>query len=114
MSILKNVLTLAKAKKPKTKRSSRWATVRAKHLKDHPACAVCGETKNLEVHHIHPFHDAPELELDPTNLVTLCECASHGIVCHLNVGHCGNYRSYNPNVITDAKYISEMLKHKVD
>jgi 5-methylcytosine-specific restriction protein A len=68
--------------------------------------------KKLEVHHIVPFHINPSLELDMTNLVTLCECKEDGINCHLFVGHLGNYRSYNPEVRVDAKTLSDKLRNR--
>jgi len=58
-------------KKPLT-RSKGWRKTRNKHIKKHPYCAICGREKGLEAHHRKPFKDFPELELDPTNLVTLC------------------------------------------
>lgn len=36
-------------------------------------CAVCGSTKNLQVHHIIPITILPELKLDNNNLIPLCE-----------------------------------------
>jgi len=83
-------------------RSSQWPSVRATYLKDHNKCAVCNGTKNLEVHHKQPFHVHPELELDPTNFITLCEAGTNGINCHLLVGHLGNFKSVNLNVANDA------------
>lgn len=83
-------------------RSNKWPATRRKHLKSNPACAMCGGRKLLEVHHVLPFHLAPVQELDPTNLVTLCEDVRSGRNCHLFVGHLGNYRSYNPAAIADA------------
>ena len=112
MSILKNILELAKIKKPKHKRSSKWPKVREEHLKLNPTCAVCGGIDSVEVHHIIPFSVNPELELDKNNLVTLCESASHGIICHMCIGHNGNYKDNNTNVLKDAEYIREMLKRK--
>lgn len=112
MSILKNILELTKIKKPKYKRSNKWPKVREEHLKLNPACAVCRGTDQLEVHHIVPFHINQELELDPNNLITLCESASHGIICHMCIGHNGNYKDNNTNVLKDAEYIRNMLKRK--
>ena len=85
------------------KRSPQWDGVRKAHLKNHPNCEVCGGNVRLNVHHIQPFHIHPELELEPTNLITLCECLSYGINCHLLVGHLGNYKNVNPNSVEDAK-----------
>jgi hypothetical protein len=92
-------------------RSSKWPTVRRKHLSEHPICAGCGRTEDelpsdskIEVHHIKPFHLFPELELDPTNLVTLCECPD----CedHLDDGHTYEGKSSwsinNPDVLETA------------
>jgi hypothetical protein len=90
-------------------RSPQWAKVRKKHLKNNSECAVCGGTKQLNVHHIKPFHLHPELELDSTNLITLCENASYGIICHLLIGHLGNYKNINPNSIQDAKIWHDKL-----
>jgi hypothetical protein len=81
-------------------RSTHWHTVRAAHLIHHPCCEVCGAKKNLEVHHIKPFHENPELELDPSNLITLCE--NRDCKSHITLGHLGNYKLSNPHVREDA------------
>lgn len=109
MGIIKAIRKLKDPGSVGEKRSSQWGKVRAEHLKNNPACAVCGNTKGVEVHHIVPFHLNPEKELDPTNLITLCRKAKC-INCHLCVGHCGSFKSYNPIVEESAKYISDMLK----
>lgn len=93
----------------KVKRSSKWPVVRAKHLQQFPYCAVCNGNKKLEVHHIKPFNSNPDLELDQNNLVTLCESNKKGVRCHLFVGHCGNYKWINPDVLKDAKYWNEKI-----
>lgn len=94
-------------------RSGHWATV-MHHFKDNEyddghghwecfndginrsVCRCCGSSKNLNVHHIKPFHLDPALECDPTNLVTLCR--EH----HFNIGHKGNWKGENPNVCGDC------------
>jgi len=86
--------------KPLKLRSPRWETVRKRHLKSFPACAACGCEQQLQVHHIKPFHLYPELELENSNLITLCE--NKGYQCHLNVGHLGSWKKENPNVVQDA------------
>lgn len=98
--------------KPGQRRSPKWAKVRALFLGLKPSCAVCGGTERLEPHHIVPFHVAPELELDPTNLIVLCESKRNGVTCHQFVGHLGNYRSWNPDVVTDAKCWRKKLKER--
>jgi 5-methylcytosine-specific restriction endonuclease McrA len=90
------------AKTQGKKRSGKWPTVRRKHLAMNPTCAICGGNKKLEVHHMRPFHLHPDLELDPKNLITLCENQNDGVNCHLLFGHLGSYRSFNVNVQQDA------------
>ena len=86
------------------KRSPQWPRIRAEHLRKFPACAVCGETKkNVEVHHCVPFSVDPSKELDPSNLITLCESGRNGIVCHRAIGHLGLYQSFNKNVKIDSE-----------
>ena len=85
------------------KRSSTWRIVRRVHITLHSNCAVCNSTKKLEVHHILPFHSHPQHELDPDNLITLCENKKYGINCHLLIGHLGNYRKINLNIAKDIK-----------
>jgi len=84
------------------KRSSHWPSVRKLFLADEPECAACGGAKKLEVHHKKPFHLQPDLELDPKNLITLCEAGTGGINCHLAIGHLGDFKKFNPNVEDDA------------
>lgn len=84
-------------------RSSQWAGVRAAHLAKEPACVACGGTSKLNVHHIKPFHIHPELELDPANLITLCNGSSGTIACHIRFGHWDNFKDkWNPDVRAEA------------
>lgn len=94
----------------RAKRSSHWTTTRKLHLQNNPTCAACGDTSKLEVHHIKPFHEYPELELEPSNLISLCESRSYGIICHLLIGHNGNYRHINPYVVEDSKTLLQKLR----
>ncbi len=90
-------------------RSSEWPRVRKEHLAEHPKCAVCGGIKKCEVHHKKSFHLHRELELEKSNLLTLCESKKHGVTCHLFFGHCGNYQKENPTVESDCYYWSKKL-----
>ena len=90
-------------------RSPQWPTVRSKFIKINNTCAACGGKSKLEVHHKQPFHIHPELELDPSNFITLCEDGKNGINCHLLIGHLGNYRSMNKDVDSDAKTWNEKI-----
>ena len=88
-------------------RSSKWATVRKKHLQKQPICQVCGAEDNLQVHHIEPFHNDPDKELDDNNLITLCDKN-----CHLLIGHFMNFKSWNPDVVNECKIMQEKIKNR--
>lgn len=93
-------------------RSVKWPRVRAEHLALHPFCEVCGYGKELNVHHIKPYHLYPLLELESSNLFTLgenCPTGNH----HLLFGHLGNWKSYNTTVVVDAKYWREKIRLRV-
>jgi hypothetical protein len=92
-------------------RSAKWPTVRKRHLKTHPGCEICGATALRSVHHIQPFHLFPELELDPTNLITLCEGST--VNCHYLFGHFMDWKNYNPDVAADAKRFSAVVKQRL-
>lgn len=87
----------------KQKRSSRWPKLRLEFLKENTKCAVCSGTKKLEVHHIKPFSKFPELELDKSNLIVLCEAKRLGVNCHQLWGHLGNWKKINEGVVEDAR-----------
>jgi hypothetical protein len=90
-------------------RSGRWPAVRDTYLEAHPACEACGcKDEALNVHHVEPFEFAPERELDPTNLITLCN--KHH--CHLMVGHLSDWHSFNPNVREDAARMLLRIKSR--
>lgn len=61
-------------------------------------CAACGGKFRLVAHHMTPFHKDPSRELDPTNLIPLCE-GRYSCNCHLTFGHLGNWTLFNPKVI---------------
>jgi 5-methylcytosine-specific restriction endonuclease McrA len=94
------------------KRSSKWQTVRKHYIEKNNVCAICGSTEVLEVHHKKPFHLDPTLELDPNNLITLCESKKNGVTCHLWFGHLGDYHSFNENIEEDAKLWKEKLENR--
>ncbi len=84
-------------------RSNQWPAVRNAHIQANPTCANCGGTKKLNVHHINPFHINPALELDSSNLITLCE-GNPTVNCHLRFGHFDNFRTkWNPDIITESQ-----------
>lgn len=84
-------------------RSSGWPKVEKDFLSKNPTCAACGSTTRLNVHHKHPFHLHPELELDENNLITLCMDKD----CHLLIGHGDDFKAYNPNIEADVQAVRE-------
>lgn len=90
------------------KRSPQWEKIRNDHLAANPKCAACGTAESLEVHHVKPFHIFPELELDPNNLITLCEYRG----CHLRFGHSFLWRAWNPSVVLDAQMQLGRIKNR--
>lgn len=88
-------------------RSPKWSSVRKQHLEINNVCAACGRNKKLEVHHIEPVHLNPERELDPSNLITLCDDP-----CHFIFGHLMNYKSWNKNVVEDCCVYLNKVKNR--
>lgn len=92
-------------------RSKKWRKVRSDFVRAHPSCAACGASDTLEAHHMKPYHLYPDLELDPGNLITLCQSPAR--LCHFRVGHCYDWKAYNPNVTEHAARDLEMLKGRL-
>jgi hypothetical protein len=97
-------------------RSPQWSRERAAWIKEHGECAACGTTDDLQVHHKKSFKLYPQLELDPTNFITLCMKAGHE--CHYRIGHgLLGWDWFNPNVEADAKASRKMMagcvQHKI-
>lgn len=100
---LKDRLT---GKAPKgAKRDPGWRALRNRYIKKFPECAVCNR-KAKQVHHKIPFHYAPDLEKEWSNLMSMCRR------CHLLIGHCANYQNFNTTIDADAKYWSMKIKGK--
>jgi len=85
-------------------RSPRWSKVRDAYLHSHPVCEACGSSEKMQVHHVKPFHLQPELELEVSNLISLCMGENE---CHLYLGHGDSFSCYNPNVRNDARKFSQ-------
>ena len=99
-------------------RSPHWGKVEKEVVEQNPYCLACGPDvkyeRGLQVHHARiPFHFAillgrPDLELDPRNLVVLCE-DEHDVDTedhHLLLGHGRNFQRYIPDVaaLATGKY----------
>lgn len=105
MKLVKHLIDATKGKHPlKAKRSPEWPRVERAYKRAHPACEICGYDKHVQVHHKQPFHLRPDLELDPDNLISLCEPPGRSMKCHLIFGHVGNFRLFNPAIGQDAPY----------
>lgn len=76
-------------------RSSRWPALERRFLRVNPTCAACGGTVRVVGHHVVPFHVDRALELDEGNLIPMCMGPKR---CHLEVGHRGSWRLYEPDV----------------
>jgi 5-methylcytosine-specific restriction endonuclease McrA len=85
-------------------RSWKWPRVRATHLEREPRCIACGRDKDLEVHHVVPYHLDPSRELDDGNLITLCADP-----CHLVHGHLMSWLRWNPSVREDCRTYAAKL-----
>lgn len=88
-------------------RSSDWRKLQVKTVTGHPYCAVCGCMNTLQVHHKKPFHLFPELELEPLNLIVLCQRD------HFWIGHLFDWRAYNPNIDIDIILWNEKIKGRL-
>ena len=87
-------------------RSGAWPRVRREHLEANPECIACGRKKSLEVHHVVPYHKRPDLELDRSNLVSLC-----GDHCHFVFGHLMNWKRANPDVAEDCRAYRQKIRN---
>lgn len=107
-------------------RSPHWEGVEKQFIKDHPNCFACESQDygkvGVQVHHaITPYHIAilcerPDLELDPRNLVCLCETEKNRPAQnhHLLIGHLKEFESYNPDVLADIKLFFGKTKEEIE
>lgn len=93
-------------------RSPKWSKFRDKCVKEHPFCAACNGTKELQAHHIKPFHIYPELELEKKNIIILCMAPSH--YCHFVLGHAFRWDDWNPKVELSAKMLLKVVLHRAE
>lgn len=105
--IYETIYTGGEATQVEVKRSSYWQTTRNQVVLANPFCLVCKISKNLQVHHLKPFHLWHELELDLSNLFVLCR--EH----HHSVGHLYDWKSYNPEFLRDLKRFKDKPYKKV-
>jgi hypothetical protein len=89
--------------------NTEWERLKKRYKSNFDECAACGKKKNLTVHHIKPVQWFPSLELEISNLITLCTDESN---CHLCFGHLGDFKSWNPDVIEDVKWYREKVRNR--
>jgi len=59
--------------------SKAWQKLRRWVLVQHPVCQECGHRKAVEVHHVEPRDQRPDLALDEDNLLAVCSA------CHKSI-----------------------------
>lgn len=86
------------------RRSRLWPALEKDFLRNNPTCHSCGGTKKLVVHHVIPYHYDTFLELEDSNLMTLCTDEKYGINCLKFCGYRGTYSLHNNE---DARDVAE-------
>ncbi|GEM_PF-5105015 len=80
------------------RRSGNYHNWRETILKrDNYSCQCCGRSKSLEVHHLHPYSERPDLRLDVNNGVILCK------ECHKRYHYLYDIDQVNP--MTFSKFL---------
>ena len=74
-----------------------WRKTRSEFLKNQPLCQMCGITRELQVHHVYPWHLFIPLRFVHDNLVTLCQ------PCHFRFGHWQDWHRFNPEILELCK-----------
>ena len=73
----------------------------------HPlVCAACGSYTRIDLHHVKPVAQFPELEFEDSNIIPLCR--PH----HFIIGHRQNWSDYNPLFWEDLNKIKVSLFNK--
>ncbi|MDA8413007.1 MAG: hypothetical protein M0023_04375 [Desulfobacteraceae bacterium] len=111
--------TTAEAARHGIARSPHWPKVEKAFAAENPLCACCGKGP-IQVHHRFPFHyvialGRPDLELDPRNLISLCE-SEKGIEDdnhHLLIGHLDDFKSSNMTVSDDVILFAGLTKEQI-
>lgn len=92
-----------------SERSPEWRELRNEFIRENPRCAVCDSESDVQAHHVKMYKFWPNLELDKTNLVTLCTSKRLGFNCHQMIGHGGSFKYYNPFVKEDIASVRSIL-----
>ena len=73
-----------------------WRQTRNEFIELQPRCQCCAREKNLQVHHVLPWHLFPSFRYDLNNLLTMCQA------CHLRLGHMNNWKKFNYRILTSV------------
>lgn len=93
-------------------RSPHWPALRNAIIAQQPWCSCCGSTQNLTVHHLRPFHLDAADELNPENLIVLCEGHPGRLAelnCHFVFGHLGNWQTFDPDAVEIVKRLRKLF-----
>jgi len=85
-----------------------WKSYKRTYIqRHHPiVCAACGRYDRLDLHHVKPVAEFPELQFEDSNIVPLCR------LHHFIIGHLSNWAIYNPNFWDDLNKIKISFTHK--
>lgn len=83
-----------------------WRKLSNDWMAKYPRCELCGSEEGCVPHHVLPVHKYPDLELDRSNLITLCP--PH----HLTFGHLNSWRSWNVTVIEDVRTMKRKIAER--
>lgn len=89
-------------------RSGKWQALSKKFLYG-KTCAVCGIDKKLVAHHKRPFHEHPDMELDESNLIALCQYPGRN--CHFVFGHLWNWQTVNSDIDDTIDYFNKLREN---
>jgi hypothetical protein len=78
-------------------RAAGWPPLLHRLLVANPLCRGCGHNSETG-HHIKPYHEFPQFELVPENVVCVC------VACHFVICHCNNWTYYVPTVLADLDW----------
>jgi len=95
---------IIKAIKKLSPRGWAWSKFEKNYVKSNSVCLACGATTSLEVHHKIPYAMRPDLEFEPTNLVTLCMSTNK---CHFRLGHGSYWSAFTPSINLDLQDIKK-------
>ena len=86
---------------------AQWRRTRNHFIRIQDDCQMCGADKQLQVHHVRPWHLYPELRYEHSNLITLCQ------PCHFRFGHGRNWQAYNPDITNLVVHVRKSLTNTV-